>query len=78
MKDEEFVKLMSLPVFDPARPKLRDVVPFSAAILKQRSRKFTSPAMAFAGPRTGERLGPLLTYAQWLARISKPGGRGAY
>lgn len=67
--EAHFAHLMSLPVVQEGRIHLRDQYPQSPARLAVMAKKFTSPVMAFGPPRTGDRLGPLPTYADWLRSV---------
>jgi hypothetical protein len=67
--DPHLAHLMSRPAHSPGRAKTRDLVPFSDKTLARLCKPLSSPAMAFAGPRKGDRLGPLPTYREWLRSI---------
>lgn len=69
MSDHHLEHLMSIPVVREGRIKLRDAVPFSDKTLARLCKPLSSPVMAFSKPRTGDRLGPLPKYADWLRSI---------
>lgn len=61
--------LMSVPAERYGRAKTRDLVPFSDKTLARLSKPFASPVMSFAKAKTGDRLGPLPKYRDWLRSI---------
>jgi hypothetical protein len=62
---------MSLPVVREGRIKLREQFPQSPARLAVMARKFTTPVITFGPPRKGDRLGEVLSYADWLQSACK-------
>lgn len=74
-RDGETLHLQNLPVFDPMRPKLRDMVPGSDAAIIKRGMKYGSASPEFKSPHISPLAKPLPKhpiYPSWCFTRQSP------